>query len=122
MKDKTTIKFNWNGQSLKEINRKAMVQMFKMAYDIESRATLNAPVLTSALKNSIRTEENGFTIFIKAGGVVATGNRGAKYVDYAEKREKGPNRDPRTEHYMENAMKFVMQGDYLKTYFGDIAK
>lgn len=96
--------------------------MFKMAYDIEGEATMRAPVLTSALKNSIRVEENGIYVFIKAGGVVATGNRGAKFVDYAEKREQGPNRDPSTEHYMENAMKEIMSGDFLKTYFGEIVK
>lgn len=122
MSKTTTVKFNWNGQALSEINRKALVQMFKMAYDIEGNAAKRAPVLTSALRNSIRTEENGTTIFIKAGGVVATGNRGAKYVNYAEKREKGPNRDPSTEHYMENAMKEIMSGDFMKTYFGEIVK
>lgn len=119
---KTTVKFNWNGQSLAEINRKALEGIFAMGYDIASQARRNAPVVTSALRNSIRVEEDGTTIYVKAGGIVAQSTRGAKYVNYALKREEGPNRNPATEHYMENAMHAIMTGDYLTKYLGGITK
>ena len=117
-----TVKFTWNKQSLAQIEKRAMQGIFMMSYDIAAQARRNAPVVTSALRNSIRVEEDGFTTYIKAGGVVAQSTRGAKYVDYAMKREEGPNRNPATEHYMKNAMNAIMAGDYMQKYFGDITK
>lgn len=117
-----TVKFKWNSQELKQIEQRTLEGMFEMGYDIAAQARRNAPVVTSALRNSIRTEENGYVVSIKAGGIVAQSTRGAKYVDYAMKREEGPNRNPATEHYMRNAMNAIMSGDYMVHYFGDITK
>ena len=117
-----TVRFKWNNQSLATIEKNTMQGIFKMAYDIAAQARRNAPVVTSALRNSIRVEEDDITAYIKAGGVVAQSTRGAKYVDYAYKREEGPNRNPATEHYMRNAMNAIMSGDYMTKYFGGIAK
>lgn len=122
MATSNTVKFTWNRKSLEEIERKTMVGIFKMSYDIAGQARTNAPVVTSALRNSIRVEEDGYTTYIKAGGIVAQSTRGAKYVDYAMRREEGPNRNPATEHYMRNAMNAIMTGDYMRKYFGDITK
>ena len=52
--------------------------------------------------------------------MIAGGTFAGYKVDYALIREKGPNRDSATEHYMENAANSIMSGDYMKKYFGDI--
>lgn len=119
---KETITFKINKQSLAEINKKALEAVFAMGFDMAAQARRNSPVVTSALRNSIRVEEDGTDVYVKAGGIVAQSTRGAKYVDYAMKREEGPNRDPATEHYMENAMHMIMTGDYMEKYFGGITK
>ena len=119
---KTTVKFKWNNQSLETLEKRTVESIFAMAYDIAAQARRNAPVVTSALRNSIRVEEDGYTTYVKAGGIVAQSTRGAKYVNYAEKREEGPNRNPATEHYMRNAMNAIMSGDYMTKYFGGISK
>ena len=118
----TTIKFKWNNQSLAEIDRKTLLGIMSMAQDIRSQARMNAPYVTGALSNSIRVEEDGYMTYIKAGGIVSTGSLGPKWVDYAMKREEGPNRNPATEHYMRNAMNSIMTGDYMQKYFGGITK
>lgn len=117
-----TVKFTWNKQALASIEKKTREGIFQMAFDIGNQARRNAPVVTSALRNSIRVEEDGFVTYIKAGGAVAPSTAGARYVDYAMKREIGPNRNPATEHYMENALKAIMSGDYMRKYFGGITK
>ena len=103
-----TVKFTWNNRAFETIEKKTLEGIFAMSYDIANQARRNAPVVTSALRNSIRVEEDGFTTYIKAGGVVAQSTIGAKYVDYAMKREQGPNRNPATEHYMRNALNAIM--------------
>lgn len=117
-----TVKFKWNNQALAKIERKTLLGIMSMAQDIRSRARENAPYLTGALSNSIRIEEDGYTTYIKAGGIVSAGSLGPKWVNYAMKREEGPNRDPTTEHYMRNAMNSIMTGDYMTHYFKDITK
>jgi hypothetical protein len=117
-----SISFKWSGQALKDIERNTLLGIFDLAQDIRTQARLNAPYLTGALSNSIRVEEDGFVVYIKAGGTVAQSTRGPKRIDYAQKREDGPNRDPATEHYMRNAMQSTMSGDFMKKYFGGITK
>lgn len=118
-----SIKFKWNNTALEQINRNVLEGMFEMAYDMARKARKNAPVVTSALRNSIRVQENGYIVEIRAGGVVAQSTRGAKYVDYAMLREIGPNNPNAphapTEHYMERAMHEIMSGDYMQHYFGN---
>ena len=87
-----------------------------MGFDIAAQARRNAPYLTGALRNTIRVNEaNDGTIEVIAGGTF-----GGRKVDYAWIREQGPNRNPLTEHYMENAKNTIMTGDYMQKYFGDI--
>lgn len=87
-----------------------------MGYDIANQARSNAPYVTGALRNSIRVQESkNNTVEVIAGG-----SFGGRSVPYAWKREQGPNKNPATEHYMENAAKKIMTGDYIKKYFGGI--
>ena len=101
---------------LAQMKPRALEGLFALGYDIAAQARRNAPVVTGALRNSIRLEEDGETIYIRAGGTVINNKR----IDYAMKREQGPNRNPATEHYMANAQRAIMTGDYLTKYFGDI--
>lgn len=111
------VQLKWNNIKLNELRRDVLEGMFAMAFDIETEAKNRAPYVTGALSNSIRTEENGNVVAIKAGGIVSQSSRGPKLVNYAIKREKGPNRNPATEHYMENAAKTIMRGNYMAKYF-----
>jgi hypothetical protein len=54
--------------------------------------------------------------------VIAGGQFGSRKVPYAWIREQGPNRNKATEHYMENAQRAIMTGDYMKKYFGDVTR
>ncbi len=114
---------HWNHSELKKIEKSAQEGLFAMGFDIAAQARRFAPVVTSALRNSIRVETDGSdTVYVKAGGIVATGTQNGKvisrYVDYASQRERGPNRNPATEHYMQHAQEAIMTGDYMKKYFG----
>ena len=111
-----SVTLKWDNSVLNLMNTNAVSGLFKMGFDIAAQARRNAPYVTGALRNTIRvrdTSEN--TVEVIAGGTY-----GGKKVDYAWIREQGPNRNPATEHYMENAQKAIMTGDYMKKYFGDI--
>lgn len=116
MSKTASVTLKWDNSVLNLMNTKAVNGLVRMGFDIASQARRNAPYVTGALRNTIRvrdTSEN--TVEVIAGGTY-----GGKKVDYAWIREKGPNRNPATEHYMENAKNSVMVGDYMKKYFGDI--
>lgn len=113
-----SVRLEWDDSVLNLMNTKAVRGLFSMGFDIAAQARRNAPVVTGALRNTIRVQESSSnTIEIIAGGTY-----GGKKVDYAWKREQGPNRNPATEHYMENAQKSIMVGDYMQKYFGDLTK
>lgn len=116
MKTSVSVKLDWNTNELSLINKRAVNGLFKMGFDIASRARANAPYQTGALRNTIRVQEQGENSI----EVIAGGSYGGHRVPYAWKREQGPNRNPATVHYMQNAADSVMQGDYIKKYFGDI--
>ena len=113
-----SVKLTWDSQAIGTIENKTMKSLFALGYDIAAQARRNAPYLTGALRNSIRVQEAGEN----AIDVIAGGSYAGKSVPYAWIREQGPNRNPATEHYMSNAQKFVMTGDYIKKYFGDITR
>ena len=117
MANTVSVKLNWNTTKLSLMNQNAVKGLFQLGFDIASQARRNAPYVTGALRNTIRVQETNdqYTLEVVAGGTYA----GYK-VDYAMKREEGPNRNPNTEHYMENAANLVMSGDYLEKYFGEI--
>lgn len=111
-----SVSIKWNSSKISTINQNAVKGMFKMGFDIAAQARRNAPYVTGALRNTIRVEETAD----KSVEVIAGGNYGGKIVDYALKREEGPNRDSSTEHYLQNALERIMSGDYINTYFGNI--
>lgn len=117
MSDLVKVDMHWDTAKLSLINPNAVKGLFRMGYDIASQARRNAPYLTGALRNTIRVQETNKQDELE---VIAGGTYVGFKVDYALKREEGPNRDPSTVHYMTNAKDLIMQGDYLTKYFGDI--
>lgn len=116
MAQRVSVKLTWDQSKINLANVNARVGLFKMGFDIAAQARRNAPYVTGALRNTIRVQEAGND----SVEVVAGGTYGGKRVPYAWKREIGPNRNPATVHYMQNAANAVMTGDYIKKYFGGI--
>lgn len=120
---KVSVKVKWNDSTLNLMNQKAIAGLFRMGTDLAAQARRNSPYKTGALRNSIRVQPNGAVVEVIAGGAM-----GGKDIRYAAIQEfggmAGPNRTVRIEgrHYMEKAKDFVMTGDYLKKYFGDITR
>lgn len=115
--------FKLDGHKFAEMGQKMREGLFAMGFDIAAQARRNAPVVSGALRNSIRVDpSDDGVVYIRAGGTVTqdrkTGTK--KRIDYAMLREKGPNRNPATEHYMENAYNLIASGDYMTKYFGGI--
>ncbi len=116
-----TITLKWDNAKLNSINNNAIKGLIRMGYDIASQARSNAPYKTGALSNSIRVEEDAGTVSIIAGGKM-----GGKDIRYAAIQEFGGNAGRnhsvhiKGKHYMERAQNFIMTGDYIKKYFGDI--
>lgn len=110
-------KLDWNDSAIKKLGDNAILGMFKLGGAMAAQARSNSPIVTEALRTSIRIEAEGNIVYVRAGGTVIRN----KKIDYAYKREKGPNRNPATEHYMENAERAVMNGDWQK-YFREELK
>lgn len=118
MASSSTVRVTWNQPALNSVNRKTVQGLFRLGYDIAAQARRNAPYVTGALRSTIRVQEvSNNTLEVIAGGTFGT-----RRVPYAWIREQGPNRNPATEHYMENAQKAIMTGNYMQKYFGDISK
>ena len=62
-----TTKLTWNNRAIAELDQRMIEGLFSLGFDIAAQARRRAPVVTSALRNSIRVEEDGFTVYIKAG-------------------------------------------------------
>ena len=110
--------FKLDNQKFSQMGQRMREGLFAMGFDVAAQARRNAPVITGALRNSIRTEADDDAVYVRAGGTVVRNKR----IDYAMKREQGPNRNPATEHYMENAYKLICSGDYMTKYFGGITQ
>lgn len=117
MANTVKVQLTWDEQKIGTIEKNTVRGLFAMGFDIASQARRNAPYLTGALRNTIRVQEVSDNVL----EVIAGGSFGGKKVDYAWIREQGPNRNPATEHYMENAKNSVMVGNYIEKYFGGIA-
>lgn len=116
MANTVRVTLTWDNQKIGTIESNTVKGLFRMGFDIAAQARRNAPYVTGALRNTIRVQDTSAnTVEVIAGGTYA----GYK-VDYAWIREQGPNRNPSTEHYMENAKDAIMAGDYMRKYFGDI--
>ena len=116
-----SVNVKWNYGEINSIEYKTKRGLVRMGFDIANQARRNAPYLTGALSNSIRVEENGDLIEVIAGG-----QYGAKDIRYAAIQEfggyAGRNHSAKIvgKHYMERARDYVMTGNYLQKYFGDI--
>lgn len=106
-------KLTWNNGKLTDVQRKTNQGLLRMGFDIASRARANAPVLTGALRNSIRTTTEGETVFVIAGSA---------RVPYAKRREYENNAHPTTTHYMGRAFTSIMNSNWEKIYFGEITR
>ena len=117
MSNITSAKMKWYEPEIQQIRRNFMTGMIKMGYDMSNRAKSNAPVLTGALRNSIRVDDaSSNAVWVRAGGQV-----GAFQVDYAILREFNNNKHPNTKYYMTRAYNSVVAGD-IKKYFKEITK
>ncbi len=106
----------WDDRKISLVNEKAKKGLFRLGFDIAAQARRNAPYVTGALRSTIRVQNAGDdAIEVIAGGTFA-----GRSVPYAWIREQGPNRNPATEHYMENAKNSIMSGDYMNKYFGGL--
>lgn len=115
-----SIKFKWDRNNLEALDRNSWLGLIDMASDIQTQARFNAPYLTGALSNSIRT------VVLKDVGmveVIAGGTAFGHNIPYAYYREVMPNRkNPASQHYMRNAMNTVMSGDFMQKYFGGMTR
>ena len=120
-----SVQLKWNKTAEQQISRARIDATFNLGYDIAAKARENAPVVSGALRNSIRVEpiaaDKGIQV-IAGGASSRIANGIVRFVNYAAKRERGPNRNPATEHYMENAMKDILKGDWIKKYYGHITQ
>lgn len=114
----STVRVTWSQPALNSVNRKTLQGLFRLAFDIAAQARRNAPHVSGALRDTIRVQDTSSNTL----DVIAGGQFGTRKVPYAWVREQGPNRNKATEHYMENAQKAIMTGDYMKKYFGDVTR
>ena len=116
-----SITLKWDQTEISHMENQVKRGLLRMGYDIANQARRNAPYKTGALSNSIRVEENGEMVDVLAGG-----NYGGKSIPYAAIQEfggyAGRNHSAHIigKHYMERAKDYIMNGNYLQKYFGDI--
>lgn len=123
-----SVSFNWNKDVIEAWPATIRAGIFDMAYEIRNWAHQLSPIVTGALRNSIRVPpspritENGEEVWIIAGGESSIGTLNGRQivrvVDYAAKVEEKSSRP----HYMKRAQETVMNGDWMHKYFGDFAK
>lgn len=122
MSNLASVEVKWDKSAIRAINRKTIEGLFRMGFDIAAQARRNAPYVSGALRGTIRVNEVSTNeLEVIAGGSFG-GRKRRRKVDYAWIREQGPNRNPATEHYMENAQKLIMSGNYMQKYFGKVTK
>ena len=95
------------------LKQRVFKRMMPLAYDIASANRRHAPVLTGALRNSIRVSITKTNEEIE---VIAGGGR----VPYALRRNFENYKHPQTMHYMENGMADVCSGNWVNKYFGSL--
>lgn len=109
------VKFAWSKRKVEDVRRQVTVGLLRMGSDVASRARSNAPVLTGALRNSIRVTADGEdVVYVLAGGSVA-----GKNIRYALRREFENKKNPQTLRYMGRAFESVARSD-IKRYFKGI--
>lgn len=117
----TSVTMRWNTAELTKIQRNGEQGLVRMGFDIASQARRNAPYKTGALSNSIRVENNGEFVEVIAGGKF--GNRDIRYAaiqEFGGYAGRHYSVHITGKHYMEQAKDYIMSGNYLQKYFGDI--
>lgn len=110
-----TSNFQWNQAALYDIRLGMTKGLLRMGNAVAAQARSNAPVLTGALRNSIRvTADRNDTVYILAGGSVS-----GKTVPYALYREFHNKKHPETTHYMAKALTKVANQD-ISQYFKEL--
>lgn len=112
-----SVSFKFSNQALKTMDKKIKEGMFAMGLDMARVARRNAPVLTGALRNSIRVETDGNIVYVKAGGIV-----NGHHIDYALKREYENRAHPDTIHYMKRAQEEIMREGFMTKYFKGVTE
>ena len=114
----TQVKMTWYQNEINQIRRNFMRGMVKMGNAMHNQAKVNAPVLSGALRNSIRVDATSSpnTVWVRAGGQV-----GAYNVPYARRREFENNKHPSTKYYMTRAYNRIVTGN-INQYFKEIVK
>lgn len=121
MSNKVSVKVKWNSTKINLMEQKAIQGLFRMGTDLANLARANAPYKTGALSNSIRVRPNGAIVEVIAGG--AMGGRDIRYAaiqEFGGRAGRHHSVHINGKHYMERAKDYVMSGNYLKKYFGDI--
>lgn len=135
------VKFEWNKALTQRMESNFVNGLVDMGLAVRNLALSRAPYVTGALKNSIRVDATNAkegTVDVIAGGISAPMDRltvsastgrpirvagsGLRFVNYAAKREEGPNRDPSTVGYMSRSLWDIMNTDWQHKYFGGIVQ
>lgn len=112
----TQTSFKWNQAVLNQVRSAFTQGMVKMGYAIANQARANAPVLSGALRNSIRTTLDGKDdVYVIAGG-----HAGSYTVPYAKRREYENNAHPSKRMYMHKAFNKIKSGDISQYFRGRI--
>lgn len=115
MRSKTILK--WKMPVVNGVKKNANKALVRMATDIANEAGDRAPYVTGNLSRSVRVVDSGDKVLVVAGGQTPKA-----IIDYALKREIGPNRNPATVGYMSKSFTKITTGDWQKKYFGGITK
>lgn len=107
------VQLTWNNGALTELQRRMNGGILRMAFDIASIARDNAPVKSSALRNSIRVYTEEHQVYVLAG---------SSKVPYARRREYENNLHPSTKYYMHRAFDEMYSSDWQNKYFGNLTE
>lgn len=109
------ISIKWDNAAINDIEKRLAQGLIAMGYDVAKNARNRAPVLTGALKGSIRVDPSrmsSYTVYVRAGGIGG--------VKYARRREFENRAHPWTKHYMSNGLKDTTQAGVEKFFKGRI--
>ena len=110
-----SIKIKWDNAAINDIERRTAQGLIAMAADVATHARNRAPVLTGALKGSIRVDPSrlsSYTVYVRAGGIGG--------IRYARRREFENNLHPLTKHYMSNGLRDTTSGNWERFFKGRI--
>lgn len=109
------IRIKWDNHAIADIEKRTAQGLIAMGYDVAKNARNRAPVLTGALKSSIRIDTSkmsSYTVYVRAGGIGG--------VKYARRREFENKLHPQTKHYMSNGLKDTTSGSWERFFQGRI--